>query len=77
MLQERRPNSSSMTDQELILIQPLASAGAAEPEDTGAPLDEAGRAEREYVRGRLRAELRREPTEQEVDEWLREHTEGY
>lgn len=42
-----------------------------------APLDEAAREEREYVRGRLREELEREPTDEEVDEWLRQQTEGY
>lgn len=25
----------------------------------------------------VRAELGREPTEEELDEWLRQHTEGY
>jgi hypothetical protein len=44
-------------------------------EDTS--LEDLGRDEREYVRGRLRAELGREPTDEEIDEWLREHTEGY
>ena len=41
------------------------------------PLKEAVREEREYVRGRLRDELGREPSEEEIDEWLRQHTEGY
>ena len=40
-------------------------------------LEDAARGEREYVRERLRAELRREPTEEEISEWLREQTEGY
>lgn len=40
-------------------------------------LDEAAATEREYVRRRLREELGREPSEEEVDEWLRRHTEGY
>jgi hypothetical protein len=48
------------------------------PDDSGgAPLDDAARGEREYVRRRLREELQREPTEGELDEWLRQHTEGY
>ena len=48
------------------------------PEDiTDAPLEDAARSEREYVRQRLREELQREPTEEEVDQWLRRHTEGY
>jgi hypothetical protein len=33
--------------------------------------------EHAYLHERLRAELGREPTEQELSEWLRQHTEGY
>ncbi len=40
-------------------------------------LEDAARAEEEYLRRRLRDELKREPTEQELNEWLRQHTEGY
>jgi hypothetical protein len=47
------------------------------PDEGEAPLDDAARGEREYVRQRLREELKREPTEIELDEWLRQHTEGY
>lgn len=46
-----------------------------ESEETG--LEDAARTERDYVRERLREELGREPSEQELDEWLRQHTEGY
>lgn len=53
------------------------SGEATEPDDADAPLDDAAQGEREYVRGRLREELKREPTEDELDEWLRQHTEGY
>ena len=54
------------------------SGGAGEPDEGGdEPLDDAARGEREYVRRRLREELQREPTESELDEWLRQHTEGY
>jgi hypothetical protein len=48
-----------------------------EPETEDAPLEDAARGERDYVRQRLREELKREPTEAELDEWLRQHTEGY
>jgi hypothetical protein len=50
-----------------------------EPDDNAVdtPLEDVARAERDYVRQRLREELQREPTEEEVDQWLREHTEGY
>ena len=40
-------------------------------------LDEAARNEGEYLRRRLRDELGREPTDAELDQWLRQHTEGY
>lgn len=46
-------------------------------DDSDAGLNDAARDEQEYVRQRLREELKREPTEEEMDEWLREHTEGY
>jgi hypothetical protein len=42
-----------------------------------ATLEDAAEHEREYLRRRLRDELQREPTEEELNEWLREHTEGY
>jgi HEPN domain-containing protein len=42
-----------------------------------ATLEEAAEREHEYLRRRLRDELQREPTEEELNEWLREHTEGY
>ena len=47
------------------------------PEETDTGLEDAARTERDYVRQRLREELGREPTESELDEWLRQHTEGY
>ena len=43
----------------------------------GGTLDDVARSEREDMRPRLRDELGREPTEEELDEWLRRHTEGY
>lgn len=46
-------------------------------EDSGSTLEDAARDERRYVRERLREELEREPTDQEIDDWLRKHTEGY
>jgi len=45
--------------------------------DGEATLEEAAAREREYLRSRLRDELKRDPTDEELDEWLREHTEGY
>jgi hypothetical protein len=51
-----------------------------EPEDEKADsqeLSEVAQTEHEYLHERLRQELGREPTEEELDEWLRQHTEGY
>jgi len=50
-----------------------------EPEDEKAEseLSEVAQTEHEYLHERLRQELGREPTEAELDEWLRQHTEGY
>lgn len=43
----------------------------------GSELNEIAETEHEYLHERLRQELGREPTEEELDEWLRQHTEGY
>ena len=57
-------------------------AGAEEasdaPDTTGAneSLEDAARDEQEYLRERLRLELDREPTGEEMDEWLPRHTGG-
>ena len=53
-----------------------------EPEESAEPsssmeLNEIAEAEHEYLHQRLREELGREPTEPELEEWLRQHTEGY
>ena len=40
-------------------------------------LEETVREEAEFLRDKLRAQLGREPTEEEMNEWLREHTESY
>ena len=47
--------------------------------DAGAEteLERVAETEHEYLHQRLRDELGREPTEEELDEWLRQHTEGY
>ena len=58
-----------------------ASADNAEDAPGGdgsdAGLEDAARNEHEYLRRRLREELKREPTEEELNEWLRQHTEGH
>ena len=53
------------------------SEGAPPPEGTDHELEDAARDERDYLRQRLLEELGREPTQEELDDWLRQHTEGY
>jgi hypothetical protein len=48
-----------------------------QPDDKDAGLADVAQSERDYVRSRLREELKREPTDEELDEWLRQQTEGY
>lgn len=59
---------------------PLPRHAAPEEPDgpqSGDTLEDAARDERDYVRERLRRELDRDPTEDEINDWLRKHTEGY
>jgi len=58
------------------MTAPANDEPAAAPR-TDEPLAETAREERDYLRERLRTELGREPSNDELDEWLREHTEGY
>jgi hypothetical protein len=39
-------------------------------------LEEVAKSEHQYLHERLREELGREPTDEELDEWLRQHTEA-
>ena len=67
------------------MICDVMAAGSGDPAADGASsenveepeLEDVARQEREYVRGRLREELKREPTDEEMDEWLRQQTEGH
>jgi hypothetical protein len=43
----------------------------------GESLEDAARDERKVAAGRLREELGHDPSDEEIDEWLRHHTEGY
>jgi hypothetical protein len=43
----------------------------------GETLADAAREEREVATDRLREELGRDPSGEEIDEWLRQQTEGY
>jgi len=45
--------------------------------DENAKLEDVAESEHKYLHQRLREDLGREPTEEEMDNWLRQHTEGY
>ena len=45
--------------------------------DQKSELSDAAKQEEEFLKERLTAELGRAPTQEELDEWLREHTESY
>ena len=48
-----------------------------ETPENSSELGKIAETEHNYLHLRLREELGREPTEEELDEWLRQHTEGY
>ncbi len=50
---------------------------SAERSAGGETLADAARDEREVARERLCEELNRDPNDEDTDEWLRRHTEGY
>ena len=59
---------------------PNADAGTSgEGRDAGGgdSLQDLSRDERVLARERMSAELKRDPTEDEIDDWLRRQTEGY
>ena len=44
---------------------------------SGSKLEDVAQTEHDYLHQRLREDLGREPSEEELDDWLRQHTEGY
>ena len=47
------------------------------PAERGEKLEDVAQSEHNYLHQRLREDLGREPSEEELDDWLRQHTEGY
>lgn len=66
---------SSLTTAEIHLMN--SENGETNDAEQTSELKDVARTEHEYLHERLRSELGREPTEAELDEWLRQHTEGY
>jgi hypothetical protein len=68
---------SSPTDNVCASAPLAADGGAPRADDADGSLEDAARREEDYVRERLRTDLGRDPSDEELREWLREHTEGY
>lgn len=66
---------TSLTTAEIVIM--TSEKGETDEVDRSSGLKDAAESEHEYLHERLRTELGREPTEKELDEWLRQHTEGY
>lgn len=66
---------TSLSTAEIVLV--TSGNGETDEVEPGSGLKDAAETEHQYLHERLRAELGREPTEEELDEWLRQHTEGY
>ena len=64
------------------MIFATGTPAAKQPDGEGTNDDDEGledvvRDEQDYLSSRLRDELGREPTDEELSEWQRQHTEGY
>jgi hypothetical protein len=76
--QDREPFGAAWMLGDMLAADSSDPSAEGAPQDTVEPeLKEVARLEREYVHRRLREELKREPTEAEMDEWLRQQTEGH
>jgi hypothetical protein len=71
--------TSMLTGEVLVMTLESEKTCGAGPTDPDKDPGLAGivRSEHEYLHQRLREELGREPSEAELDDWLRQHTEGY
>jgi hypothetical protein len=69
---------TSLTNREIqvMTLEDEQNQETHDPQHEG-KLEEVAASEHEYLLQRLREDLGREPTEAELDEWLRQHTEGY
>lgn len=61
----------------LLFIMAVGEESPADEADDDSSLIEVAEREREYLRNKLREQLQREPSDEEEDEWLRQHTESY
>jgi hypothetical protein len=68
--------SLATTEVQVMTVKDDATKGA-EGAESGVKLEDVAKTEHEYLHQRLREDLGREPTEEELDQWLRQHTEGY
>jgi hypothetical protein len=68
---------TSLATREVLVMTLDDEVNSDADDDADAKLAGVARTEHEYLHQRLREELGREPSEEELDEWLRQHTEGY
>jgi hypothetical protein len=68
---------TSLASREVVVMTVEGERNRDVEDDSDAKLAGVARTEHEYLHQRLRDELGREPSEEELDEWLRQHTEGY
>ena len=67
--------TAAQTDERGFLFAANMAIDASEEGDDS--LEEVARKEQEFLRQQLREELKREPSEEELNEYERQHTEGY
>ncbi len=68
---------TSLATREVLIMTPDDELNRGPDDDSNAKLAGVAKTEHQYLHQRLREELGREPSEEELDEWLRQHTEGY
>ena len=68
---------TSLATREIKVMTPEDEQKNAVGSGDDSKLEKVAESEHEYLQQRLREDLGREPTEAELDEWLRQHTEGY
>lgn len=77
-MKAKYPNGLDLIDMNAKTTPDLPVNDAGDRKDESADgLLEAARDEQEFLRERLRAELKREPSEEELNEYVRQHTESY
>ena len=70
-------NDDSNSAEDIESITPSGESGGISPDESDSSLEALVSDQQSIARDRLREKLGREPTTEEADEWLSEHTESY